>query len=114
MEINKIAISPINRQTTSSNPLDLVTIEGSVELAAAIKAILSTYESCFREEVSPQPATVPPFTLDVDREKWDGKFANKQAPRFQSPLKEADLQTKATRLGIIEESQPSRDLEPGS
>jgi len=86
----------------------LIQIEGSLELRTKIRAILEQNRNCFREEVCSEPARVAPFQLDVDKTKWEGKFANKQAPRFQSRIKEEAIDefvASAKRLGLIEDSQ---------
>ena len=87
-----VLLNAADKSTTTTSPIDLISVESPPELAATIKSILNTYESCFREEVNAQPAVVPPFQLEVDRDQWDGEFANKQAPRFQTPRKETDLE----------------------
>lgn len=93
---------------TSADPIDMIHIEGSEEKKSELRQILRQYEQCFKEEVNKEAARVPPFQLDVDKNKWENKFANKQAPRFQSNAKEEEIQNfiqNAKRLGLIEDSQ---------
>ena len=91
-----------------NDPMSLIHVEGPPQLQAKIRETLEKYKSCFREEVSTEPARVEPFQLDVDKTKWEGRFANKQAPRFQSRTKEEAINefiVNAKRLGLIEDSQ---------
>jgi len=77
-------------------------------MVRAIKTMLIQHEETFREEVNTQPAQIPPFQLEVDEKEWGAKFANRQAPRVQSPAKASDLDdfiVEAKRLGLIEDSQ---------
>ena len=70
--------------------LDSITIEGSPALRMRIRAVLEKYRAVFATTLPPDPAIIPPFELNVDKEKWE-VFANRGPPRVQSPAKQAEI-----------------------
>ena len=63
----------------------------------------------FATTLNPEPALIPPFELDVDKEKWE-QFSNRGPPRVQSPAKQAEILKQVDELlknGIIEPSTAS-------
>jgi hypothetical protein len=51
--------------------LDLIMIQGSPELRSRIRALLEEYRSVFATTLSTDPATILPFELEVNLEKWE-------------------------------------------
>jgi hypothetical protein len=61
------------------------------------------------QPLSSEPADIPPFELNVDKEKWES-YSNRGPPRVQSPAKQAEILEPVTELlnaGIIEPSTAS-------
>jgi transposase InsO family protein len=88
------------------DPLDLIAVEGSPGLRVKIRILLEKYRSVFATTLSEEPANIPPFELDVDKEKWES-YKNRGPPRVQSPAKQAEILKQVTELldrGIIEHS----------
>ena len=89
--------------------LDLIKIEGTLPLRARIRILLEKFRDVFATTLSEEPAMIPPFTLDVDKEKWE-QFSNRGPPRVQSPAKQAEILKQVDELlrtGIIEPSSAS-------
>ena len=89
--------------------LDLVTIEGTAALRVRIRTLLEKYRDVFATTLNPEPALIPPFELDVDKEKWE-QFSNRGPPRVQSPAKQSEILKQVDELlknGIIEPSTAS-------
>ena len=89
--------------------LDLIKIEGTPALRSKIRILLEQYRSVFATTLAPEPATIPPFELEVDKEKWE-QFTNRGPPRVQSPAKQAEILKQVDELlktGIIEPSTAS-------
>ena len=89
--------------------LDLVTIEGTAALRSRIRILLEKYRDVFSTTLNPEPARIPPFELEVDKEKWE-QFSNRGPPRVQSPAKQAEILKQVDELlktGIIEPSTAS-------
>ena len=89
--------------------LDSVTIEGSPVLRVKLRILLEKYRGVFATTLSTEPADIPPFELNVDKEKWE-RFSNRNAPRVQSAAKQAEILRQVTELldqGIIEPSTAS-------
>jgi transposase InsO family protein len=93
----------------NTDVLDLIQVEGTPSLKRRIRLILQRYRSVFATTLSPEPAIIPPFELEVDKEKWE-TFANRGPPRVQSPAKQAEILKQVDELlkaGIIEPSNAS-------
>ena len=93
----------------NTDVLDLVTTEGTAALRVHIRTLLEKYRSVFATTLSPEPALIPPFELEVDKEKWE-QFSNRGPPRVQSPAKQAEILKQVDELlknGIIEPSTAS-------
>jgi hypothetical protein len=72
------------------NILDLIQIEGSPALRSRKRTLLKKYRSVFATTLPSEPASIPPFELNVDKEKWE-QFSNRGPLRVQSPAKEAEI-----------------------
>jgi transposase InsO family protein len=93
----------------STDILDQVMIQGTPELRSRIRLILEEYRSVFATTLSEEPATIPPFELEVNLEQWE-QFSNRGPPRVQSPAKQAEILRQVDELlktGIIEPSTAS-------
>ena len=64
--------------------LSLITIEGSAKLQGQIRILLEKHRSVFATTRPPEPAHIPPFELNVDREKWE-VFSNRGPPTRSKP-----------------------------
>ena len=53
----------------NADVLDLITIEGSVKLQGRIRILLERYRDVFATTLSPEPANISPFELEVDIDK---------------------------------------------
>ena len=62
--------------------LDCIVIEGTPALRKEIRNLLEEYRTVFSTTLSTEPATIPPFELEVDLEKWE-TFNNRGPPRVQ-------------------------------
>ena len=82
MDVDHDAFRPwLTKEDVSEvDPLTEITVEGSQSLQHQIRILLEKYRSVFATTLSPEPATIPPFELDVDRAKWE-VFKNGGPPR---------------------------------
>ena len=90
----------------TNDDLDTITVEGSPALKSRIRILLEQYRDVFSTTLSDEPAIIPPFELEVDKEKWE-QFSNRGPPRVQSPAKQAEILKQVNemrRANIIEES----------
>jgi hypothetical protein len=55
--------------------LDSIQIEGSTALRVRIRTLLEKFRSVFATTLSSEPAIIPPFKLNVDKERWE-QFSN--------------------------------------
>jgi hypothetical protein len=89
--------------------LSAILIEGDPELTGPLVTLITKYSHLFRNELSPEPANIPPFDLVVDLEKWRNP-KNRGPPRVQSPANQAETVRQIDLLlaqGIIERSNAS-------
>jgi len=89
--------------------LDCIVIEGTPAFKKDIRKLLEEYRVIFATTLSTEPATITPFELDVDLEKWE-TFSNRGPPRVQSPAKQDEILRQVDELlkaGIIEPSKAS-------
>jgi hypothetical protein len=89
--------------------LDLIQIEGSPALRIRIRTLLEKYRGVFATTLPSEPASIPPFKLNVDKEKWE-QFSNRGPPRVQNPAKEAEIRKQVDELlrkKVIEPSEAS-------
>ena len=63
--------------------LDLIKIEGTPPLRKKIRILLERYRSVFATTLSPEPAIIPPFELEVDKEKWE-QYSNRGPRAFKN------------------------------
>jgi hypothetical protein len=77
--------------------LDLIQIEGSPALRIRIRKLLEEYRCVFATTLPSEPASIPPFELSVDKQKWE-QFSNRGPPRVQSPAKEAEIRKQVDEL----------------
>ena len=52
--------------------------------------LFNKYKSIFSRTVNPEPAAVPPMTLQVDTSKWESR-QHRLAPRYQSTIKHEEI-----------------------
>jgi hypothetical protein len=79
------------------------------EQVKQLKDLLNKYKDRFKITVNEHPATVEPFTLNVDKKKWEIP-KNRLPPRPQSKVKEVAIREfidEGLKLDIIEPSSAS-------
>ena len=89
--------------------IDKITICGSDEQKARIKALCVKYKKIFSDELDSTPCDIPPFDLQVDKKKWE-TYKNRGPVRQQSALKQEEINKQVQEMvkaGIIEKSQAS-------
>ena len=83
-----------------------ITFEGDEELQTACKALCYEFHDIFRNEVAEEPADLPPFDIDLDKEKWE-------QPENHAPLRPMgtekgkavfDSVTDMLKTGVVEKS----------
>jgi hypothetical protein len=87
--------------------LDSIQIEGSPALRVRIRFLLEKFRSVFATTLPCEPAIIPPFELNVDKERWE-QFSNRGPPRVQSPAKQAEI------LKQVEELLRTKVIEPST
>ena len=87
--------------------MDRMTIEGSPELQIAIRKLCLKYRQIFSDQLDAKPASIPPFGLQVDKQKWE-VFKNRGPVRVQSTVKQIEIHKQVQEMleaGIIEKSK---------
>ncbi len=97
----------LNNTLSEEETLALINIEGgSMEFKDQIRKLCLKYIKVFRKELSKEPALIPPFDIQVDRDKWE-RNENRQPPRKQGPLKEKEIFKQVSEMlkhGVIRPS----------
>jgi hypothetical protein len=86
--------------------LDTIHIEGSPALRVRIRTLLEKFRSVFATHLPSEPALIPPFELNVDKERWE-QPSNRGPPRVQSPAKQEEIRLQLERTKVIEPSTAS-------
>ena len=86
--------------------MDRMTIEGDPELQLAIRKLCKKYKHIFSDKLDAKPASIPPFDLIVDKQKWE-VYKNRGPVRVQSTVKQIEIHKQVQEMlkaGIIEKS----------
>jgi hypothetical protein len=67
--------------------LDTIHIERSHALRVRMRTLLKKFRSVFATSLPSEPALIPPFELNVDKDRWE-QPSNRGPPRVQSPAKQ--------------------------
>ena len=89
--------------------LSSILLEGDEELIKSLVILITKFKHLFSNTLSSTPASIPPFNLVVDNEKWQNP-KHRGPPRVQSPAKQAEIAKQIDQLlkqGIIERSNAS-------
>ena len=90
----------------ASTPSERI-LEGSPELQALLRILISEFKDIFSTELGIEPAKMDPIVLDIDWEKWRS-LKNSLPPRKQTTAKEEEVRRQIDymiRAGIIRISQ---------
>ena len=69
----------------------LISFQGHTdEFNNKLKTLCTKYSKVFRTKLNPTPAHIQPFTIDVDKDKWESN-ENRLPPRKQGPVKEKEI-----------------------
>ena len=86
--------------------LSQITFEGDESLQRDLRVLCLKYKDIFNDELAPEPASIKPFRLDVDRQKWE-RTCNRGPVRPQSSKKEVGIEKALKEMlasGVIERS----------
>ena len=72
--------------------------------------LFNKYKSIFSRTVNPEPAAVPPMTLQVDTSKWESR-QHRLAPRYQSTIKHEEIKKQMKTMADLKVIQPSQATE---
>ncbi len=86
--------------------LDTIHIEGSPALRGRIRTLLEKFRSVFATHLPSEPALIPPFELNVEKERWE-QPSNRGPPRVQSPAKQEEIRTQVDELLRTKVIEPS-------
>ena len=89
-----------------TDPLSLIHIAGDEVQQNKLRLLCNEFRDIFSNELSANPANIPPFDLNVDDTKWKVS-RNRTPPRPQSTANQADIVRQLAKLeqqGIIEKS----------
>ena len=94
------------KEPSTVDVLSLINISGDENLQLKLRTLCTEFRDIFSNELPTKPASIPPFDLIVDNEKWRVP-QNRTPPRSQSVPKQAELVKNLAILekqGIIEKS----------
>jgi hypothetical protein len=86
--------------------LDTIHIEGSPAHRGRIRTLLEKFRSVFATHLPSEPALIPPFELNDDKERWE-QPSNRGSPRVQSPAKQEEIRTQVAELERTKVIEPS-------
>ena len=92
--------------TSTDDPLDTITIEGTPEFQRQIRALCEEFRDVFSNDLPDTAAKLEPFDLIVNKDKWQTN-ANRMPPRMQSIQKNDEIQRQIYKLiasGILKKS----------
>jgi hypothetical protein len=100
---------PLDHTSTTKEPWQLVTLEGSETLIVKLVNLLKNpkYKRVFLETTSPIPASIRPMRFEVDEDQWFSDPYNRQPTRMQSLSRQYAIDkflSKAIADGIIKPS----------
>jgi len=81
---------PVDSSGNAIDELDLVILEGSVELRARLKALLEKYRKVFSMRLNKEPALIDPMEIEVDVKQWQTP-SNQRSARLQSDKMREEL-----------------------
>jgi hypothetical protein len=100
---------PLDEPTILSNPIDLITFEGSAQFKEQLRNLCLRFESVFSDSVKAQPAKVTPMVIEIDLAQWK-VHKNRLSARPQSEARQAIIQEQIRKyelLQVIENSSAS-------
>ena len=98
--------TPPETSTSDESFMDRMTIEGDPETQLAIRKLCKKYKHIFSDKLDTKPASIPPFDLIVDKQKWE-IYRNRGPVRVQSTVKQIEIHKQVQEMlkaGIIEKS----------
>jgi hypothetical protein len=78
----------------------------SIVIVVRIRTFLEKFRSMFATHLPSEPALIPPFELNVEKERWE-QPSNGGPPRVQSPAKQEEICTQVDELLRTKVVQPS-------